>query len=119
MKYNAIRDMCLATKRKSMWGYDGGRYRNMVQFVFKTQEQMRKAKFALKKSHQIYESSVDPIVRVYHLRKLNPAGWVRIERAYSVRERISSSDIELETSFQSVFPSDNKSVPPLVIASEY
>lgn len=117
MKYNAIRDMCLVTKRKSMWGYDGERYRSMVQFVFKTQEQMRKAKFALKKQHQIYESSVDPIIRVYHLRKLNPAGWIRVERAYSVRERISSSDIELETNFQSVFPCDNKTVPPLVICS--
>nr|BAA35142.1 DNA polymerase [Paramecium bursaria Chlorella virus CVK2] len=117
MKYDAIRPMCLSTKRKNMWGFDGGKMRNMVQFVFKTQAQLRKAKYRLKDQYQIYESSVDPIIRVFHLRNINPADWIRVSKAYPAQTRISNSDIEVETSFQHLGPVDDKTVPPLVIAS--
>nr|P30320.1 RecName: Full=DNA polymerase [Paramecium bursaria Chlorella virus NY2A]pir/B42543/ DNA-directed DNA polymerase (EC 2.7.7.7) - Chlorella virus CV-NY-2A [Paramecium bursaria Chlorella virus NY2A]AAA88827.1 DNA polymerase [Paramecium bursaria Chlorella virus NY2A] len=117
MKYDAIRPSCLPTKRKNMWGYDGGKMRPMVQFVFKTLSQMRKAKYRLKNEYQIYESSVDPIIRIFHLRNINPADWMHVSKAFPVETRISNSDIEVETSFQHLGPSDLKEVPPLIIAS--
>jgi DNA polymerase delta subunit 1 len=117
LKYEAIRDMCVTVKRKNMWGYDGGRVRNMVQFVFKTTEKMRRAKFQLKRSYQLYESSVDPLVRIFHIQKLDPAGWMKVTNAHAVREKISRSDIEVETTFRSLSPHESNDVPPLIIAS--
>jgi len=117
LKYEAIRDMCVTVKRKNMWGFDNGKLRTMVQFVFKTTEKMRRAKYQLKRSYQLYESSVDPLVRIFHIQKLDPSGWMKVANAHVVRERISRSDIEVETTFRNLSPHETNDVPPLIIAS--
>jgi DNA polymerase delta subunit 1 len=117
IKYGAIKDMCLPVKKKSMWGFDGGVMRNLAQFAFPTLEKMRKAKYGLKRDYQIYESNVDPIVRLFHIRKINPAGWVQIKQSYPVMTRISRSDIEVDCNFTTVCGSELTTPPPLVIAS--
>ena len=119
MKYEAIRDMCLLTKKKNMWGFDNGKMRNLVQFVFKTMEKMRRAKFQLKRTYTLYESSVDPLIRMFHIQKLDPAGWMQVSNAYPAREKISRSDIEVDTNFRNLSPFKTDAVPPLIIASEY
>ena len=117
MKHEAVRDMCLLVKRRNMWGFDNGKLRNLVQFVFKTTEKMRRAKFQLKRSYTLYESSVNPLIRMFHIQKLNPAGWMRVSNAYPVREKISRSDIEVDTNFRNLTPFETDIVPPLIIAS--
>jgi len=117
MKYEAIRDMCLITKRRNMWGFDNGKLRNLVQFVFKTTEKMRRAKFQLKRSYTLYESSVDPLIRMFHIQNLDPAGWMQVSNAHPVREKISRSDIEVDTNFRNIKPFKTDAVPPLIIAS--
>ncbi|AGE55819.1 DNA polymerase [Acanthocystis turfacea Chlorella virus MN0810.1] len=117
MKYGAVKDMCLPVKRKSLWGFDNGKVRNLAQFAFPTMEAMRKAKYGLKNSHQVYESSVDPIIRLFHLRKLSPSGWVRVSQSYPSMTRVSRCDIEVDCNFTQVGPSDITATPPLVIAS--
>jgi len=117
MKYGAVKDMCVPVQKKSLWGFDGGVYRNLAQFAFPTLESMRKAKYALKRNYQIYESNVDPIVRLFHVRNLNPAGWVRVSSSFPVQKRISRSDIEVRCNFTALHPSDKIAIPPLVFAS--
>ena len=117
LKYGAVKDMCLPVKKKSMWGFDGGVYRNLAQFAFPTLEKMKKAKYSLKRDYQIYESSVDPIIRLFHIRKINPAGWVQVKQSYPSTARISRSDIEVECNFTSLYPGSITTPPPLVIAS--
>jgi DNA polymerase delta subunit 1 len=117
MKYEAIRDMCLLTRKKNMWGFDNGKLRNLVQFVFKTTEKMRKAKYQLKRTYQLYESSVDSLIRMFHIQNLDPAGWMRVSNAHPVQEKISRSDIEVETVFRNLAPFKTDAVPPLIIAS--
>ncbi|AGE56179.1 DNA polymerase [Paramecium bursaria Chlorella virus NE-JV-1] len=117
LKYGAVKDLCLPVKRKSLWGFDGGKERTLAQFAFPSLEKMKKAKYALKRSHQIYESNIDPIVRLFHIRKISPAGWVQIRQSVPATTRISRSDIEIECNFSSLYPSDVTSPPPLVFAS--
>lgn len=117
MKYGAVKDLCIPTQRKRLWGYDGGLQRNMAQFAFPTIEAMRKAKYGLKKSYQIYETNVDPIVRLFHLRKIGPASWIKISNAFPVSVPISRCDIELECNFMQVGPSEVTTTPPLVFSS--
>jgi len=116
-KFGAVRDLCLCVRRKNMWGFDNGQLRNLVQFAFPTSEKMRKAKFQLKRNFQLYESSVDPLIRMFHIQNLDPAGWMKVANGYVVKDQISRSDIEVETTFRNVTPHKTEAIPPLIIAS--
>ena len=119
MRYDAIRSSCSVVKRKSAWGFDNGKLRTMVQMVFKTHAGMKKAKYGLKNQYQIYESNVDPIIRLFHVRELSPSGSVVVRNFTVIDEcdKISTCDIELFVDFVSVFPGESTVAPKLVISS--
>lgn len=117
LKLGAVRDLCLPVKRKNMWGFDNGKMRNLVQFVFKTTEKFRRAKYQLKNTYQLYETSVDPLIRMFHIQKLDPAGWMKVTNVYPVKDKISRSDIEVDTFFRNVTPHVSDMTPPIIIAS--
>jgi DNA polymerase delta subunit 1 len=117
LKYGAVKELCLPTKKKSSWGFDNGKMRTLAQFAFPTMDKFKKAKYALKRTYQLYETTIDPVVRLFHLRGLSPAGWVRIDRYVEASKKISRSDIEIECAFTVLTPSAIVETPPLVIAS--
>jgi DNA polymerase delta subunit 1 len=54
---------------------------------------------------------------MFHIQNLDPAGWMQVSNAYPAREKISRSDIEVDTNFRNIKPFKTDAVPPLIIAS--
>lgn len=116
--YDGIPSKSLVVKRKSAWGFTNGQTRLMAQLAFSTRAAAKRARYALSKQHQTYEASVEPLIRLYHLRSISPAGWIRATGCTPPVDPVGTGvDIELETTFDKVFPSDLAVQPPLVIAS--
>lgn len=116
-EHDGLPGKCMLVKRKSAWGFTNGRAKLMAQLAFETRTAAKRARSALSKRHQTYEASVEPLVRFFHLRDVSPAGWIRATACVPATSPISTSDIEVETTFDRVFPGELVCQPPLVIAS--
>ena len=117
-RHGALQTKCMPLERKSAWGFSGGQRKKLVQLAFPTLRAMRFARKALSRNHQTYEASVDPVIRVFHLRDVSPAAWVRVAKSWDPPGgRISYADVEVETSFEHLGPSQETRQPPLVVAS--
>lgn len=121
MKHGGVMGRCVPVKRKSAWGFTAGESQTMVQLAFPTLGAMRRARSAMARAKtQTYEATVDPLVRVFHLRDLSPAGWIRVSGHAPVARKTSRCDLEIETSFESLAPSPPDVAarqPPLVVGS--
>lgn len=116
--YDGIPSKSLVVKRKSAWGFTNGQTKLMAQLAFSTRAAAKRARYALSKQHQTYEASVEPLIRLFHLRSISPAGWIRATGCTPPADPVGTGvDIELETTFNKVFPSELAVQPPLVIAS--
>lgn len=117
-KYNALPHLSRAVSRVSMWGFTNNESIKLVQLAFAT---LKSAKAAARKlTFKTYESTIDPLLRFFHLQHIAPAQWITIpEGCPSTPEgsRMTRSGMELTTLFNNVGPSERTSLPPLVIAS--
>ncbi len=64
-----------------------------------------------------YESNLDPILRCMHIRNLNSAGWVQVNKYRTLYKNISCSEINIETSWTNLNPIHDKSISKLIIMS--
>jgi DNA polymerase delta subunit 1 len=123
-RHGGILGRCVPVRRTSAWGFTNGEQRVFAQLAFPTLAAMRRAKYAVARQHDTYDST-EPLLRVFHLRNVAPAGWVRVsawadhtDRA----DRVSRCDLEVHTTFEGLSPSPPDvagAPPPLVVASEY
>ena len=116
-RHRAVDTHCRALTRTSLWGFTNGDAVPLIQLAFATHKDMRFAARALGRTHQTFESSVDPLLRFFHVRDVHPAQWVRIAGCSPVDEPLTTADIEVTCGFASVAPSPVRECPPLVIAS--
>lgn len=115
--HGGLPDKSTVVKRKSAWGFTFGKQKLMAQLVFSTRAAAKRARYALSKQYQTYEASVEPLIRLFHLRDISPAGWIRATGCTTPVDPVGVVDVEYETTYDKVFPSDVTSQPPLVIAS--
>jgi len=70
---------------------------------------------------ELYESSLPPFLRFFHIQNLSPSGWITFKRQPTLtREavKLSTCDFEYETSYKNVIPQPNKEDGiPIKIAS--
>ena len=108
------------TTRKSIWGYHSNPGR-VLQLAFNSQSGMKQASFTLsRRNFEIFESSVDPVIKLLHSRDLPSVGWVEAQGATKVMDsaRITSCDYEYMVPFTSLMPAlDTVDRPPVVVAS--
>lgn len=104
--------------RKDAWGYteDDGKF---VQLAFDTLKRQKVARSRLSSNnYEIFEGNVDPIIRMCHVRKISPTGWVSIDKYSDVSEQsFQRSDREIVCEFTHVHPCDDTSIPPLILCS--
>jgi DNA polymerase delta subunit 1 len=117
-KYGAITRYCRVVERMSLWGFTNGAKAQLVQLAFPT---LRKMKWAARKLHDMrvttYESSMDPMLRFFHIRNVVPAQWVHIKSFSVVADAVTRADAEVHTTFDKVFPSTLTDRPPLILCS--
>lgn len=121
-KYGAIAKHCVSTSRKSIWGFTNGQPRRFIRLVFSTVAASRKAKWfvANTKKLRTYEASVDNVIKLFHIRDIAPAQWIRVNAFSTVHEerKVTVADIEVTTTYTEVSPAtDVTAIPPLVFAS--
>ena len=126
-----LRNRCLAHKcriieRKPYHGYQGGRTRHFVQLVFSSLRDFRSAKYACKDANwATFESACDPLLKFFHVNKVDPVGWTHIDSPIPVTgdEKTARPNVSEWTvaSFRDISMSTDPdvlaTVPPLVIAS--
>lgn len=119
-KYGALPERSCVVERASLWGYDGKKTRLFAQLAFGSLTDFRRARYRLKSDgHKTFEASVDPVVRLFHLRGIGPAQWVRVGAWADPARLVADVDTEVECAFTALCPSDRVDRPPLVFASEF
>lgn len=104
--------------RTSMWGFRGGKRQLFAQLAFNTLAGARKARYRLRdQGMSTYEASVDPVVRLFHLRGIGPSRWLHVDAWRAPAHLVADVDIEAECAFTAVGPSTLELRPPLVFAS--
>jgi len=111
--------------------YQWNKPKKFMQLVFKSETALRHVYYALKKpftflpanlrKHHfpIYEKNIAPILRLIHLRKLKPTGFVRLEKAKQVKQLLADTEFELnyEVFWKDLHPVEEDSIGALKIAS--
>jgi DNA polymerase elongation subunit (family B) len=105
-------------KKGVLYGYTGGKQFSFLELSVGTSASL----FALKKIlltdiqtpklviHQqtidVYESNIDPMLRFFHMRNINPCGWITIEDIES-----EDDDIAIESEWTDIDPCKEPPVP--------
>lgn len=123
-RLGASSDMCTTVSRRSAWGYDGGVAKPFAQLAFRTRKraQIARGSIAKRDGFDTFEGTADPILRLFHSRDVDPAGWIKIKGAklvdaeYAIARHV---DAEYECAFSDISRAeDAPTTPPkLVIAS--
>lgn len=117
-KHDCIQARSQLVTRKSVWGFQNGRQQLFAQLAFESLESCKRARYRLKsEGRQTYEASVDPIVRLFHLRGIGPCQWLRVTAFTAPAHLEADVDREIECLFTAVGPSARTTRPPLVLAS--
>lgn len=71
---------------KSFWGFTNGEHVDFLQVVFSSRSAMMCAANLYKNATadegniQVYESNIEPFLRLFHERNIEPCGWVRVTK---------------------------------------
>lgn len=115
-RWGAVPDACCVVRRKSMWGFTNGETVRVGQLAFPTLRAAQRARYGLKRANTTtYEASVDPLVRLFHVRGVKPGAWA------TVRPRETHVDdagaVHVLAGFRDLSPCARADKPPLRIAS--
>ena len=114
----------MPVKRVPLLGFTNNCPTQFVQLAFPTLDAFKKAKYGVQRDHlATFEASLDPLLRFFHVREIQPASWISVSDVIGIdpddSSRISKPYVdEYTTGFQSVSPAPEiTALPPLVIAS--
>lgn len=116
------------TERKKLYGFTNNATFRFFRVVFRTHESMRRAAYTLEKARDVlqrplytlYESNVDPVLRLIHVCGLQSASWIAVSKYEPVGKlnRTTCVDHEVEAHFRDIQThSCPHQVAPLVLAS--
>ena len=116
--YRANEGYSIPVTRKDAWGYST-ETQSFAQLAVDTLKAQKICRSRLAKSGmQTFEGNVDPVVRLCHVRKIAPTGWVTATGFREPSDRkFPNADLELSGAFTNVGPSTRTSRPPLVLCS--
>lgn len=105
--------------RRDAWGYSGEKQEQFVQLAFSTLKAQKICRSRLARSGMAtYEGNVDPVVRLCHVRKIAPTGWIATTGfAPAAVRAFPHADIEIVGRFTGIAPIEPRPPPPLVLCS--
>lgn len=67
--------------------------------------------------YDLYESNIEPILKLIHLTKINPSGWIRIPAKHYelVTHRTTSTYFEIQSQWNNILPYDKMENAPINI----
>lgn len=116
---------CDVVKAKDVWGFQNGEECLFLQvFCYnlamrrRLGYRLRKPIRGLDKKLHIYESNVDPVLRLMHRTGIQSTGWIDTSGAECTRTFHTTADIELHCKeWKDLKPMDTTDIAPFVVAS--
>lgn len=108
---------------------------NYAKLTFEDRDSLKKWSYLFKKEqliyglnnnkphkYDLYESNIDPMLRLAHIRSILPSGWISIDpKKYRVinssYKRETTCQIELETQYKQLKHLDKNEIAPIIVAS--
>jgi DNA polymerase delta subunit 1 len=118
--YGANERYSVPITRKDAWGYSTSD-QPFVQLAFDTLKAQRICRSRLSKTGMAtYEGTVDPVVRLCHVRNIAPTGWIRATGFVDVTDdnrKFPRAYYEVTGPFTNIGPSPCVEKPPVVLCS--
>lgn len=117
-------------KKKDFWGFHNNENFNFVRFAFKSLKSFRAGIRVFQKDvmipgvhsrkvrYQLYESNIEPFLRMIHIRDIEPSGWVQIAE-YEPNTHIlpSKCQIDINCDWRKISKLDVERMAPFKVAS--
>lgn len=110
---------CTVVTRKKIYGFTNDKPYPFVLLVFRTMAALKLATKAMyrRRGTRLYESNVDPVLRLLHIRDLESAGWIRVDAPQDC-PKTTLCDVEVRAaSYKTLSRIDRDALAPLVVAS--
>jgi DNA polymerase elongation subunit (family B) len=131
-------------QRKKLYGFDGGKQYNFVQFNFRNEAAMKKAKALwyttanaqkeyrlnpdgylfvgedIECSTILYEAQIPPLLRLFHIKEISPSGWIELPRSKTkkLHHKTTACDYEFSINYADIIPLPQKeTIVPYKICS--
>ena len=102
----------------NLWGFNNENKIPTVKLVFKNSKSMRSFRSKIRfhqdyeKNFQLFESNLDPILRVMHVSKCSSTGWIKVPY-FLTTEKHTNCDIEIELqNYKDLTPLDRQDIAP-------
>jgi DNA polymerase elongation subunit (family B) len=128
---NSLIDVTLL-KKKDFWGFTNNEkfifarlkfkninaYKSSIRLFYKAVLITSISKEPIK--YKLYESNIDPFLRMMHIRDIQPCGWVELKKSTYEQNTCnlpSSCQIDIECDWKSVMKYDKEKIAPILVAS--
>jgi len=128
-----VKEECELVNKKKLYGFDAGKLNNFVKLVFTSIAAFNKAKnlWYLKYeegksrklnprgfqygscSTRLYESNIPPLLKLFHIKKLSPSGWIGLPTVNTIEivDDVTTCDFEYEIDYKKILALKNKEDP--------
>lgn len=110
-------------RQKDFWGFTNNEKFNFARFKFKNLKGYRSAIKILSKKfngikYKLYESNIEPFLRMIHIRNIDPSGWVKVIN-FNINDNIipTHCQIDINCDWKSITKITKEKIAPLLIAS--
>jgi DNA polymerase elongation subunit (family B) len=128
---NSLIDVVLL-KKKDFWGFTNNEkfifarlkfkslnaYKSAVRMFYKKVDISSISRELIK--YKLYESNIDPFIRMMHIRDIQPCGWIELKKnTYGINTSnlLSHCQIDIECKWNVVMKCEKEKIAPIVVAS--
>ena len=112
-------------KQKDFWGFTNNEKFNFARFKFKNLKGYKSAIRILSKKfngikYKLYESNIEPFLRMIHIKNIDPCGWIKISNNdYNFNTNIipTHCQIDIDCNWKAIKKINKEQIAPLLIAS--
>jgi DNA polymerase elongation subunit (family B) len=129
-KDNIDEDEACIVKKHKFYNFDDGQIYYFLKIPFTTYGAMRSSRWLLQKEiviyqlgnkplkFELYESTIEPMIRFMHMSNLSAVGWAKIKNnKYTQLDEKTNMDISIKTSWKNIKKITNLTISPFIIAS--
>jgi DNA polymerase delta subunit 1 len=126
---DVVEDACVVVRRKKFYGFTGGETHPFLRMVFRTRHAYAVAakivadviapeKAIVGERLDLYESNVDPVLKLIHCRDLDASGWLRVTGGgRKPPTKKTACDVEIVARYDALSKLESDARPAIVIAS--
>jgi len=110
-------------RKKDFWGFTNNKEFRFLKisvssyYLFNNLKYYFQSDKVIKEGFKLYESNIDPFLKLIHIRKIKPCSWIKINK-YSLRDAPETTcDYNITAKWTEIEPLDINKIAPLIVAS--